>query len=65
MDEKPDIHMPSPSYWPILLAFGMLLIAIGVVSSMIVSIVGVVWTLAAIAGWAMENRKLGEEEHHE
>jgi cytochrome c oxidase subunit 1 len=65
MSEKPEIHLPSPSFWPIALAFGMALIAVGVVSTIIVSIVGVVVLLVAIAGWTLENRAAGQEAHHE
>jgi cytochrome c oxidase subunit 1 len=65
MNEHPEIHLPSPSYWPIALAFGLVLIAIGVVSTFIVSIVGVVVLLVAIAGWTLENRAAGQEAHHE
>lgn len=65
MKKKPDIHLPSPSYWPILLAFGLALIAIGVVSSLLVSIVGVIVMLVSIAGWTLENRAESREEHHE
>ena len=64
MKEQPDIHLPPPSYWPIALAFGLVLIAIGVVSSFVISIVGIVILLVAIAGWTLENRSLGQEEHH-
>lgn len=56
MKEHPDIHVPSPSFWPIVLAGGLVLIAIGVVSSFIVSLVGILVLLTAIGGWAMENR---------
>jgi len=65
MDEHPEIHLPAPSFWPIVLAFGMALIAVGVVSTIIVSIVGVVVLLVAIAGWTLENRAAGQEAHHE
>jgi len=65
MNEKPEIHLPASSFWPIVLAFGMALIAIGVVSTVIVSIVGVVVLLVAIAGWTLENRATGQEAHHE
>ena len=65
MNEKPEIHLPAPSYWPIALAFGLVLIAIGVVSSGIVSIVGVIVLLIAVAGWTMENRVENQETHHE
>lgn len=62
MSEKPEVHLPSPSYWPILLASGFGLVAVGVVSSFFVSLAGVVAILVCIAGWALENRA-GEEEH--
>ena len=65
MKEHPEIHLPPPSYWPILLAFGMTLIAVGVVTNFIVSIVGVIVMLVAIAGWTLENRALDQEEHHD
>lgn len=65
MKEKPEIHLPGPSYWPIALAFGLVLISIGVVSSFIVSILGVIVLLTSIAGWTLENRSEDQEEHHE
>ena len=65
MNEPPEIHLPSPSFWPIVLAFGLALIAVGVVSTFIVSLLGVVVLLVAIAGWTLENRATGQEGHHE
>ena len=65
MKEKPEIHLPSPSYWPVALAFSMVLISIGVVSSFIVSIIGVIALLVSIAGWTFENRANEQEHPHE
>jgi len=65
MSEKPEIHLPDPSYWPIALAFGLVLIAIGVVSSFLISLLGVITLLVSLAGWTLENRAAGREEHHE
>jgi cytochrome c oxidase subunit 1 len=62
--KEPEIHLPPPSFWPILLAFGMALIAVGVVSSIFVAVVGVIVMLVSIAGWTLENRNQGEG-HHE
>lgn len=59
MPEKPHIHMPSPSFWPLVLAFSLLLISLGMVSTKLLSLVGVVVLLTAIAGWALENRSEG------
>ncbi len=63
MKEQPDLHVPGPSFWPIVLAGGLVLIAIGVVSSFIVSLVGILILLTAIGGWAMENRAEEEADH--
>jgi hypothetical protein len=55
--------MPSPSYWPILLAASVTLIAAGVLSTWILSLVGVVGLIASIVGWVLENRPSGEAHH--
>ncbi len=69
------IEMPAPSFWPIVLAFGLLLMAIGVLYSWIISVVGVIILLTSLVGWTLENRSEsddsgeldlaeGEEEKH-
>ncbi|MEP7287874.1 MAG: cytochrome c oxidase subunit 4 [Chloroflexota bacterium] len=50
------------SYWPISVAFGLLLIAVGVVSTLIISAVGVLILLSSIVGWVEENRHEQEPE---
>jgi cytochrome c oxidase subunit 1 len=65
MNDHPEIHMPSPSFWPIVLAFGLALIASGVIWSMFISIAGVVVLLVSIAGWTLENRAEDQETAHE
>lgn len=64
MDDHPDIEMPAPSIWPIVLALGMALVAVGVVWTLFISLAGVVVILVAIAGWTWENRSAGQEEDH-
>jgi len=49
------IHMPSPSYWPIVLAFGLPVIAFGMIYSHLISVVGGVIVLFAAYGWALES----------
>jgi Flp pilus assembly protein TadB len=65
--EKPAIHLPPPSFWPIVLAAGVLLMAVGVVGTSVISVIGVVVVLAAIVGWTWENRALDmdQEAHHD
>ncbi|MFM8907599.1 MAG: cytochrome c oxidase subunit 4, partial [Actinomycetota bacterium] len=48
------IHMPSPSYWPLLVAAGLPIITLGLIYSIPVAIVGGVIVLYAVYGWALE-----------
>ena len=48
------IHMPSPSYWPIVLSAGLPVIGIGLIFSYPVAVVGGVIVLLAAYGWALE-----------
>ena len=48
------IHMPSPSYLPLVVAVGLTVAAYGLIYSFPVSVVGVGITLVGIYGWAME-----------
>ncbi len=48
------IHLPSPSYWPIVLAFSLPIIAYGVIFNLIFSVVGAGILLLAMFGWALE-----------
>ncbi len=49
-------ELPRPSFWPILLAFGLVLIAIGIIFSLVISVLGVALMLASMVGWMLENR---------
>ncbi len=48
------IHLPSPSYWPIILSFGMLVICYGVIYSTLLLAVGAAIIVLALFGWALE-----------
>ena len=49
------IHMPSPSFWPIVVAFGLPIIALGAVYKTIpVMILGAVVLLLGVYGWVLE-----------
>jgi len=48
------IHMPPPSYYPILLGIGALMLALGPLSSMAVTALGVPVILYSVWGWALE-----------
>jgi len=48
------IELPSPTAWPIILAFGLTLVFAGLVTSVSVSILGAVFTVAGCVGWFRE-----------
>jgi len=68
MEHTPESNPPI-SIWPIILAFGLALMVTGVVTSLIVSIFGVILLLVALAGWSQESRifalREGEPEEEE
>jgi hypothetical protein len=48
--------LPRPTYWPLVLAFGVIFALGGIVTSYGVSFVGVALIVTAIAGWIGELR---------
>lgn len=60
--ETSHIHMPQPTAWPFVLALGITLAVTGMVTNVAVSVLGVVLTVAAVAGWF---RAVLPEEAHE
>jgi len=44
-------HLAQPTYWPAMLAFGMTLALLGPVTSMWMTVVGLVFAGFALAGW--------------
>lgn len=47
-------HMPGPSFWPVVLAFGVLLLAVGALTMLPVVFAGLAVVLVGIYGWAFE-----------
>jgi hypothetical protein len=60
--EGQTIHLPAPTPWPIVLAFGFTLAATGLVTSYYISLFGVVFLVVACVGWF---RQVLPQEHHE
>ena len=48
------IHLPSPSYWPIILAFALPVMAYGVIYNRLLIVAGGLIVLLAMFGWALE-----------
>lgn len=55
-------RLPKPSVWPMVVALGTCLLAWGIVTSWIISVVGLIAFIAGMAGWIMEmrNERSGE-----
>jgi hypothetical protein len=62
-----EIHLPGPSIQPVLLAFGITIAIVGVTTTIVLSIAGVILTLAVIVAWIRDTRRDIDElplEHH-
>ncbi len=53
-DDEPHIHMPNPSYWPIVLAAGIVIIASGLIFHQAFIVLGAVLFGIALFGWIEE-----------
>ena len=61
------IHLPGPTYLPIITAVGVMIAVVGVVQSWVIVGIGVLITLFAVVRWVRETRRdIGELplEHH-
>ena len=57
------IHMPSPSYWPLVVAFGVAWMAGGILTHYALSFAGGVIAMMGIIGWANEPPTAPESHH--
>ena len=51
------VHLPGPSYLPVVTAFGLTLTVVGVVISWVITGIGLVITVIAIGRWIGETRR--------
>jgi hypothetical protein len=51
------VHLPGPSYLPVLVAFGVTLAVVGVVINVVMFAIGVAITLVATARWVGQTRE--------
>ncbi len=59
------VHLPAPSYWPILLAFSIPIIGYGIIFSLWLTIPGALLLTAASFGWALEPADDLDIPHHD
>ncbi|HEY5663358.1 MAG TPA: cytochrome c oxidase subunit I [Ilumatobacter sp.] len=50
----PHIHLPSPSYWPLVMALSLPIMAYGVIYNLVLVPVGGAVLLASMFGWSLE-----------
>jgi hypothetical protein len=51
-----EIHLPSPSIWPLILAAGITLLLFGIPTNYLFSLVGTILIVGGLAGWIGELR---------
>jgi cytochrome c oxidase subunit 1 len=49
-----NIHLPAPSYWPIVLATGVGILGLGIIYGVPIMVVGFAVVLFASFGWVLE-----------
>ncbi|MBS57867.1 MAG: cytochrome c oxidase subunit I [Chloroflexi bacterium] len=61
-----DIHLPQPSYWPIILSFGLMLLGFGFIYNFFVGGLGAAIAMIAVYAWSFEpvNDPDPEENNH-
>jgi len=55
---SPHIHLPNPSYWPILVGAGIAVTMIGLVTVSVnpfITLIGIIFVFICIMGWALED----------
>lgn len=70
---REGVHLPSPSYWPLVLALGLPIIGYGLIFNLWLCAVGGAVVLGAIYGWIMEpaddpdaaHGHNGHDDHHD
>ncbi|MFN7149471.1 MAG: cytochrome c oxidase subunit 4, partial [Microthrixaceae bacterium] len=59
------VHLPSPSYWPLVMAAGMPLVGYGLIFNLWWALPGAVLIIAAVWGWVMEPSTDPDAGHHD
>jgi hypothetical protein len=52
-----EIHLPEPAYTPVVLAFGITVVVIGVVLSWVMVAIGLIIALVALVRWIRQMRE--------
>ena len=55
-ERLPPAHLPHPTYWPVVLAFGIALLAWGIVTTFAITVIGLLLLALGLGGWIGELR---------
>ncbi len=55
-ERLPAAHLPQPTYWPVVLAVGVMFLAWGIVTTIAITIIGLVLFALGLGGWIGELR---------
>jgi hypothetical protein len=55
-EQLPAAHLPRPTYWPIVLAVGIMFLAWGIVTTIAITIIGLALLALGLGGWIGELR---------
>ena len=58
-----NVHLPSPSFWPLAVAVGLPLVGYGIIFNLWLALVGGIITLVSLYSWAMEPADDPDAEH--
>ena len=53
-EEEKDIHLPQPSYWPLVVSIGIMLAAYGMIFGLPLSIFGTIVGFIGVYAWSLE-----------
>jgi uncharacterized membrane protein YecN with MAPEG domain len=51
-----EIHLPDPSYLPVTLAFGLMLVIVGVVFTWVIVVLGAIIVVISLFRWISQTR---------
>jgi cytochrome c oxidase subunit 1 len=60
-----NVHLPSPSYWPLVMSLGLPLIGYGLIFNLWWALPGAILVIAAIFGWVLEPSTDPDAGHHD
>jgi hypothetical protein len=55
-ERLPAAHLPRPTYWPVVLAVGVMFLAWGIVTTIAITIIGLALLALGLGGWIGELR---------